>query len=380
MAKFLRIQTSAIGKAGNFFSGNSLEELPKKEIDYHLINTSPAVHRLLPNTIEEKTHQAFAVSQNCAQSKYYLLSITNAYVMSHRGWVLTKNREILLESLYRPDINDSKGINDIVIWPKPKLVHEKLISANKPWIVKNYYHWMLEFLPKISVFLDPPDEAMAELLKDAKIILPFSPSGWMSQSLTMLGISEEQVYVAPREHLKVDQLIFISEYGNLYNLPFWAIKWLRNRFSSYMNISGLESKRIYITRRKAATRHVQNEDQVLQMLSRYGFRDVILEDMSLADQIALFSQAEVIVGPHGAGFSNLVFSTGATLIDIFEPKHVNACFYSLCYDSGQYYWYLMAETVDDVNMHVDVDKLERTLELALQERSGSNLSGRGSNL
>jgi len=97
--------------------------------------------------------------------------------------------------------------------------------------------------------------------------------------------------------------------------------------------------------------------------------------MNLDEQIDLFSKAELVVGPHGAGFSNMVFSTAATLIDIFEPNHVNSCLYNLYHDSGQHYWYLMAETVDGVNMHVDVDKLERTLELALEECSERGSSG-----
>lgn len=368
ITKSLRIQTNRVGKAEHFFSGSDRSELTDKEIDYHLIRSSLAVERSLTYSLEDQQHQVLAESRYCEQTDYYLLSIRNALVMSYRGWVLTRKRDVLLESLYRPDINDSKGISDIVIWPKPEIVHEKLFSANKPWIVKNYYHWMLEFLPKISVYINPPDERFANLLKDAKILLPFSPSGWMEQSLSMIGINKNQIYVAPREHLRVDQLIFTPNYGKLYNLPLWAIDWLRDRFSPYMNQPVAKGKRIYISRRKAATRKVQNEEQVLQMLSKYGFEEILLEDLNLADQIALFSQAEVVVGPHGAGFSNMVFSTRATLIDIFEPNHVNGCFYTLCHDSGQFYWYLMAETVDDVNMHVDVDKLERTLNAALEQR------------
>lgn len=368
IAKSLRIQTNRIGKVGSFFSGTDQGELTNKKIGYNLIRNSPAVERTLPYTLKDQSQQVFAESSYCEKTDYYLLSISNAYVMSHRGWVLTKNRDVLIESLYRPDIHDSKGISDIVIWPKPEPVHKKLFSANKPWIVKNYYHWVLEFLPKISVFVNPPNETFTELLRDAKILLPFYPSGWMEQSLSMIGITENQIYVAPREHLKVDQLLFTPNYGKLYNLPLWAIEWLRERFSSYMQATGGKRRRIYISRRKAATRRVQNEDIVLQMLSTYGFEEILLEDMNLADQIALFSQAEIVVGPHGAGFSNMVFSNSATLIDIFEPNHVNSCFYNLCYDSGQLYWYLMAETVDGVNMHVDVDKLERTLIAALKQR------------
>lgn len=371
IAKSFRIQTNRIGKAGSFFNGSDQAALTNKKIGYYLIKNSSAVRRKPPNTLDAQILPSFVDSQYCEPTNYYMLKINSAYVLSHRGWVMTKNRDVLIESLYRPDIKDSKGISDMVIWPKPLPVHEKLFSANKPWIVKNYYHWLLEFLPKISVFIDPPSETMADLLKDAKILLPFSPTGWRGESLRMLGVTGEQVYVAPREHLKVDQLLFTPNYGKLYNLPQWAIEWLRGRFLPYVQEPVSEKRRIYISRRKAANRHIQNEEQVLQLLGRYGFEEILLEDINLADQVALFSQAEVVVGPHGAGFSNMVFSTNATLIDIFEPNHVNCCFYTLCHDGGQFYWYVMAETVDDINMRVDVDKLERTLIAALSQRNSA---------
>lgn len=366
------LHTSRVGRVKNVISARELQNPSDYGIQYHLIRNNSAITRPKPQTLEETVHSAFEYSYTCKASEYYSLEIKDGYVMTENGWVLTANRNFLVESLFKPEIFETKKVNEITFWPKVERVPGKLVLAYKGWSLNNYYHWMMEFLPKISVMLDPENQFFSEIFRDARILMPANPSRWMMQSLQMIGIGEEQLFRTSSKQLRVEDLIFIPEFGTLYSLPAWALSWLRKSFSAYMVPPETSNKRIYISRRKAATRHVENEDQVLQMLSRYGFRDVVLEEMSLADQIALFSQAEIIVGPHGAGFSNIVFSTGATLIDIFEPNHVSSCFYCLCYDRGQHYWYLMSETVDGVNMHVDVDKLERTLELALRARSGSN--------
>ena len=43
--------------------------------------------------------------------------------------------------------------------------------------------------------------------------------------------------------------------------------------------------------------------------------------LSVADQIEVFSQAEIVVGPHGSGFANMVFaSPQAKMIEIKSPR------------------------------------------------------------
>lgn len=363
------LHTSRVGRVKNVISARELQNPSDYGIQYHLIRNNSAITRPKPQTLEETVHSAFEYSYTCKASEYYSLEIKDGYVMTENGWVLTANRNFLVESLFKPEIFETKKVNEITFWPKVERVPGKLVLAYKGWSLNNYYHWMLEFLPKISVLLDSDNKSFSELFEDARILLPYKPSRWMMQSLQMIGIDQGKLFHTTSKQLQVDRLIFIPEFGTLYSLPAWAVDWLRKSFAAYMKPLASSNKRIYVSREKAATRHVQNEDQVIQMLSHYGFQKVVLEEMDLADQIALFSQAEIIVGPHGAGFSNIVFSKGATLIDIFEPGHVNCCFYMLCHDFGHNYWYVMSETIEDVDILVDINKLERTLEQALEQCS-----------
>jgi hypothetical protein len=54
-----------------------------------------------------------------------------------------------------------------------------------------------------------------------------------------------------------------------------------------------------------------NETEVESGLKSYGFKTYLLEKMSLREQVILFAQAKIVIAPHGAGLTNLIFSQPA---------------------------------------------------------------------
>ena len=80
------------------------------------------------------------------------------------------------------------------------------------------------------------------------------------------------------------------------------------------------AKRLYVTRRNAATRRLLNEDALLgRLVPEFGFRAVENESYSLLDQLRLYKGATVVMGPHGAGLTNLVFARRpALLVEMFH--------------------------------------------------------------
>ena len=73
-------------------------------------------------------------------------------------------------------------------------------------------------------------------------------------------------------------------------------------------------ERIYITRQKAKYRKVVNEDEVIQLLTRYGFTVVDFDDLSFWEQVAQMQVAKYVVAVHGAGVANIVFANPQTKI------------------------------------------------------------------
>lgn len=80
-------------------------------------------------------------------------------------------------------------------------------------------------------------------------------------------------------------------------------------FTLHLRETTGEGRRLYVSRRKASIRQLVNEDAVLERIRTRHHVDVVeAEDMSLAEQVRLFSHAEFVIGPHGAGLVNMVFS------------------------------------------------------------------------
>jgi capsular polysaccharide biosynthesis protein len=80
-------------------------------------------------------------------------------------------------------------------------------------------------------------------------------------------------------------------------------------------------RRLYVSRRAHPMRVMVNEAALQAALVRRGFQIVRPEGMDAADQIALFAQAEVIVGPTGAGLTNALFAApGCRLVEI-QPEN-----------------------------------------------------------
>ena len=100
-----------------------------------------------------------------------------------------------------------------------------------------------------------------------------------------------------------------------------ALRWLRETLGATAagnsRPQSAAGERIYISRRDAATRRVVNEDEVVDFLKSQGFEVVVAGKLPLSRQIAAFANAKVIVGPHGAGLSNMVFAPpGAKVIEL----------------------------------------------------------------
>jgi hypothetical protein len=64
-------------------------------------------------------------------------------------------------------------------------------------------------------------------------------------------------------------------------------------------------------------RRVNNEDQLAPMLKSFGIEIVHAETLPIAEQAALFRNAQMIVSPHGAGLSNMLFSRRASIVELY---------------------------------------------------------------
>eukprot|EP00295_Goniomonas_pacifica_P024843 CAMPEP_0175931590 /NCGR_PEP_ID=MMETSP0108-20121206/18930_1 /TAXON_ID=195067 ORGANISM="Goniomonas pacifica, Strain CCMP1869" /NCGR_SAMPLE_ID=MMETSP0108 /ASSEMBLY_ACC=CAM_ASM_000204 /LENGTH=366 /DNA_ID=CAMNT_0017255157 /DNA_START=84 /DNA_END=1184 /DNA_ORIENTATION=- len=107
-------------------------------------------------------------------------------------------------------------------------------------------------------------------------------------------------------------------------------------------------KLLYV-RRRGVSRQVLNEEDMLESLgdvaNRVGLilESPSMESRSFLSQVQLAATAAVMVAPHGAGMSNMIFMPiGATVIELTPAKIVSSLFNKIAAMSGLLHHWLMS--------------------------------------
>jgi len=144
------------------------------------------------------------------------------------------------------------------------------------------------------------------------------------------------------------------------------ILWLRNLFHSKLRLKCRPWRRIYLSRNNAKTRRCLNEPQVLSALTPYGFQRHCLESLSVDAQLRLFSESSVVVGPHGAGFSNLIACmSSAAIVELIPRPGSFSHYYAMADQLDLRHGHLLASKTDakSDNFTIDTGKLISLLRL-----------------
>jgi capsular polysaccharide biosynthesis protein len=125
--------------------------------------------------------------------------------------------------------------------------------------------------------------------------------------LAILGLLEK-IRIEQKEPI-VYSKITIPSYcasGDGY-IPIDLVQFLQRSLS--INIPGSKEKsKIYVSRKNAGWRRVINEEYLEPILKKANFKILCNETMSVGDQIQAFSNASVVIAPHGAGLTNIIYS------------------------------------------------------------------------
>ena len=89
-----------------------------------------------------------------------------------------------------------------------------------------------------------------------------------------------------------------------------------------------------------------NAEEIEYELRTLGFECFDLEGMHFSLQVEIFSQADIVIGAHGAGLSNILFCRRGTAIIEFIPEggNVRNFFWLLAEKVQLKYFFLRAST------------------------------------
>ena len=201
----------------------------------------------------------------------------------------------------------------------------------------NYYHFLIDVLPRLGVLEQAPDIERPE-----RWYVP-AQTKFQRQLLDMVGITEDKRINADEvPHVRAECLVVPSLPSVVKEKnPPWVVEYLRGRLMKDME-PPVERRPLYITRSAGTNdRAVVDEAKLIDFLKDRGFDVIDPSQLTVADQIRAFASASVIVSPHGAALANLVFATpGATVIELFPPSSVLPDYWRLASSAGVTYRYL----------------------------------------
>ncbi len=188
----------------------------------------------------------------------------------------------------------------------------------------NYFHFVTDVIPRWGTF----QETMPGCRPDA-IYVPHQ-SRYQRELLDLIGLGDVPLIQSAKDRavraarLAVPWISNVGEYA-----PPSTVGWLRSALPAKEVAS--RPSRIYVTRgNQKNTRRFVREAELVAALEKRGFAVIDPGSLSVQDQIDHFAAADVIVGPHGAALTNLVFAReGARVLELFGPTYVKACFWTL---------------------------------------------------
>jgi capsular polysaccharide biosynthesis protein len=219
-----------------------------------------------------------------------------------------------------------------------------------------YYHWVAETLTRLEGV-----EAYTERTGETPtLIVGPDFGGFQRETLELLGYGPDDWVEWEYAVADVDELVIPSVRREINRgaLSPVAVDWLRDRMRPVVRERvDLDrfADRVYISRDDATRRRVINEDELVAELEAHGFERYYLAEMSTAETMGLMMQDEIVVGPHGAGLTDIIFADDAAVIELCRGERPDSrAYYTLASQVGLRHR-TVPGAVDGSALRADVD-------------------------
>ncbi|MGI9113660.1 MAG: glycosyltransferase family 61 protein [Chthoniobacterales bacterium] len=282
-----------------------------------------------------------AIAHEETSAPAFVFEIPNIDFWAHYGGAVVTSDNALLADL-SPEV---WGPNHHPIFSRWRLPPSQLLTgrigiAVTPEATGNYYHWLLDALPRLLLLRN----ATGNFANYDALLLNGSRAPYETESLEALKIPREQIrFVDSSDRFHIASALFPSMDQTAKTIAPWKITALRQLVG---NEPPPNDHRIYISRKRAPVRRIANEDEIAPLLRGSGFSIVQLEDKPWIEQACIFANAEIIITPHGAALANAVFcSAGAHICELSTRAGYRDWYLHLAAAAGLHYHCLEATPV-----------------------------------
>ena len=289
------------------------------------------------NSIELETNliKFIKIGKNTfpVDKEFYKIKNARIYTDLVEHVAIIKDNKIIPEISYQQikGVHKSIEFNKVYKDGTPRFI--KKIRGNVLSLVQgasgnNYFHFLFDVVTKLNLCNE------VNSLKQINYFYLPGSFHWQKKILSTFNIFEDRI-IDSREsrHIMADE-IFALEHpwyqkgyvqDQIKYLPEWIIFSLRDKFLRFAKKFNTLDK-IFIDRSDSIYNHCKiiNNNEVIEFLSNNGFQSFQVSKLDFFEQIYLFNNAKIIIGPHGAAFSNIIFSEpGLKIIEYMPHNHLS---------------------------------------------------------
>lgn len=280
-----------------------------------LLHKKVLVKRKLPENYNIKDD--FLFSNEIERELPDLYSELHKNICINADQYLWKNLSFLDETFFRREKRKKNKLSNFKFLLK-SFTKKKRVVYEGMWLIDNwshgYFHWFGDVLQKYYSLKK----------RNTKLILPasYAKIDFITSSSKALKIELE--FIQENEILKCKNLTivpttFIS--GNFYNN---ILSTMQSKFNNTIpSNSNLKSKILYLSRELTDRRKVDNDAEIRDLIKKKGGEILILEKMSWVEQLGYFKNCEILISPHGAGLTNMIFCLNKVKVIEFRHHHSN---------------------------------------------------------
>lgn len=325
-----------VPRTGTRRSTDTVSREPDR-VRLHLVGEAERLRRTMPSG-SPPDHWVFAAKLEVEVPARYVLEIDGGTAVGDYGANVTP------EGTLDHQTSEYFGVTDwrehpifLRPWlPRAEHVSGTLLNLTSCGTSSNYYHFLYDALPRIGIFEDCFPGRRVD-----GVLVPHAMS-YQRELLDLAGVCARRIQPARNRVVRAETLVVPSTPNQHLDAPHWSTAWLRRRFPP-TRFEG--PARLYVTRgERPNTRRYVQEAALWPRLERLGFVRVDPGTLTVQEQINCFSSAEVIVSPHGAGLTNMVFARpGVRVLELFANDWVHLGLWAISEAIGGTYHYLVAD-------------------------------------
>lgn len=281
-----------------------------------------------------------------------LICPSSRVVVDGRGRIVA---ESLTQDMYgrvSPSPDELRG--------RPLEIEGTVAVYRSPW--RPHYHTLVDHLPRAALLGQPAMRRVGPIT----LVHDGSLSDLEKRLLESLVSPRVRIRAVPPGRAVAADRILLPGYVTrpaAGAIPSWYRRWL-DRFAAGVDVSSCSLTRRFFIDRPAGARSVLNRAALESVLADHGVRTVDPSSLGADEQVALFRNAELIVGVTGSGLANALFSRSASIIELVPGRELLPHYFYLAVSKGLPYTPVLAPA--DRHRLSAVDRLTRPVEVDVE--------------